>query len=112
VLLEVRGLHVPLKAGGSRVAPADPDAPGRSGAATCDDQTITGQSAPTGLGGPNPFPPGKGSRAATCRPRGGSGAGPATCLWQEALRGSPTHLLAFNAVVGPGVPKSKSVACH
>jgi hypothetical protein len=94
------------------VAPADPDSPGRSGAATCDGRTITGQTAPTGLGGPDPSPPGKGSGAATRRPCRGSGAGPATCLWQEALRGSPTHLPAFNAVVGPGAPKSKSMACH
>jgi hypothetical protein len=34
----------------------------------CDGRTITGQTAPTGLGGPDLSPPGKGSGAATCRP--------------------------------------------
>jgi hypothetical protein len=75
-------------------------------------QTITGLTAPTGLGGPDPPPPGKGSGVATCRPRGGSGADPAMCPWQEALHGSPAHLPAFNAVIGLGAPKSKSIACH
>jgi hypothetical protein len=102
----------PGRQGSSRVAPAVPDSPGRSGAATCDDRTITGLTAPTGLGGPDPPSPRKGSGATTCRPHGGSGAGPATCLWQEALRGSPIHLPVFNAVAGLGAPKSKSVACH
>jgi hypothetical protein len=98
--------------GSSRIAPAALDSPGRSEASTCDGRTITDQTAPTGLGGPDPSPPGKGSGAATCRPCGGSGAGPATCLWLEALRASPAHLPSFNVVVGLGAPKSKSVACH
>jgi hypothetical protein len=97
----------PSRKGSSRVAPADPDSPGRSGAATCDGRTITGLTAPTGLGGPDPPSPGKGSGATMCRPHGRSGAAPATCLWQEALRGSPTHLPALNAVAEPGAPKSK-----
>jgi hypothetical protein len=94
------------------VATADPDSPGRSGAATCGGRPSAGLTAPTSFGGPDPPPLGKGSGAATCRPRGGSGAGPATCPWRETLRRSPAHLLAFNAVVGPGAPKSKSMACH
>jgi hypothetical protein len=39
---------------------ADLDSPGRSEAATCDGQTITGQTAATGHGGPEPLPPGRG----------------------------------------------------
>jgi hypothetical protein len=74
------------------VALADPNSPGRSVATTCGGQTTTGLTTPTGLGAPDPPPPGKGSDAATCRPHGGSGAGPATCLWQEALRGSSAQL--------------------
>jgi hypothetical protein len=63
----------PGRQGSSRVAPAAPDSPRRSGADTCDGRTITGQTAPTGLGGSDPSPPGKGSDAATCRPCRGSG---------------------------------------
>jgi hypothetical protein len=107
VLGEVRGLHVPMKPEELLGSLADPDSPGRSEAATCDGQTITGQTAPTGHGGPDPLPPGEGSGAATCHPRGRGGAGPATCLRLEALHGSPAHLPAFNAVAGPGAPKSK-----
>jgi hypothetical protein len=93
------------------VVAADLDSPGRSGAAACDGRSIMGLTAPTGLGGPDPPPSREGSGAATCRPCGGSGAGPAMCVWQKALRGSSAHLPAFNAVAGPGAPKSKRVAC-
>jgi hypothetical protein len=65
---------------GPRMAPADPVSPGRSGAATCDGRAITGQTAPTGLGGPDPPPPGRGSGTATCRHAVGAGlALPRTC---------------------------------
>jgi hypothetical protein len=45
----------------------------------CDGRTITGLTAPTGLGAPDSPSSGKGFGATTCRPHGGSGAGPATC---------------------------------
>jgi hypothetical protein len=42
------------------VAFADLDSSGWSGAATCGGQTSTGLTASTGLGGPDPSPPGRG----------------------------------------------------
>jgi hypothetical protein len=76
----------------SRVALVDPVSPGRSGAATCDGQTITGQTAPTGLGAPDPPPPGKGSGAATCRPAEGVGlARPRACGWRPFAGLQPTY---------------------
>jgi hypothetical protein len=56
VLFRNRGPHVPRKAGEISGSPR----PGRSGAATCDGRTITGQTAPTSPGGPDPLPPGRG----------------------------------------------------
>jgi hypothetical protein len=68
VLLLVRRLHVSTRAGRSGAASTDPDSLGRSDATTCGGQTSTGLTTPTGLGGPDPHPPGRGlapPRAAT-----------------------------------------------
>jgi hypothetical protein len=106
-LWEVRSPCAPRRAGRLSGCPRGPGLPRGSEAATCDDRTITGQTPSTGLGGPGlPFPR-EGVRCRHVPPRRGSGTGPAACLRLEALRGSPAHLPAFNAVVGPGAPKSK-----
>jgi hypothetical protein len=59
--------------GSPRVAPADPDSLGRSGAAARDGRTITGLTAPTGLGGLDPLPPGRGQVPPRAAPAEGAG---------------------------------------
>jgi hypothetical protein len=72
-----------------------PGPPRGSGAATC--LTPLGLPIRSGLGGPElPFPPGGGPmppRATLSCQGGGRRAGPATCPWQKALRGTPAQLL-------------------
>jgi hypothetical protein len=55
------------------VALADPNSPGRSVATTCGGQTTTGLTAPTGLGGPDPLPPGRGPVPPRAAPAVGAG---------------------------------------
>jgi hypothetical protein len=111
-LYKVRCLRTPRRAGRLSGCPRRPGLSWGSGAAACNGRTVTGLTAPTGHRGSDLPPSGEGSGAATCHPCRGSRAGPATCLQPEALCVSPAHLPAFNAVAGPGAPKSKRAACH
>jgi hypothetical protein len=72
-LSEVQDLRMPQKARELSGSPADPDSPGRSGAVMCDGRTITGLTAPTGLGGPDPHPLGRGPVPPRAAPAEGAG---------------------------------------
>jgi hypothetical protein len=65
-----------MRAGVLSGGPHGPGLPGRSGAATCGDQSSTGLTAPTSLGGPDPLPPGGGPAP----PRAASAAGAGLAL--------------------------------
>jgi hypothetical protein len=112
VLFQDRGLHVPRKPEELSGNPRGPGPPGGPGPP----RVMTGSSQVSPLqlasGARTPLPRGGGVRCRHVPSCEGSGAGPAACLRLEAPRGSPAHLLAFNAVAGPGAPKSKRAACH
>jgi hypothetical protein len=106
-LWEARGPCAPRRAGRLSGCPRGPGPPRGSAAATCDNRTITGQAPSTGLEGPGlPFPRG-GVRCRHVPLDRGSGTGSAAYLRLEALRESPAHLPALNAVAEPGGPSQK-----
>jgi hypothetical protein len=98
VLLEIRGLRVPKKPEGGPRGPGLPrEVRGRHARRT-GLRRPDRSNRPRGPGPPSPW------GEVQCRH--------VPTPWREALHGSPAHLPAFNAVVGPSAPKSKGVACH
>jgi hypothetical protein len=74
------------------VVAADPDSPGRSGAAACDGRFIMGLTAPTDLGGPDPLPLGRGPVPPRAAPAEGAGlALPCACGRRPFAGLQPTY---------------------